>query len=91
LIRFMPIALVALASGDQRRLLYEGVQGLGLGVLLADPSPPDLVLIITAWQKLHSSNPTPSRVTARAESPGATKRKPAAEVIRLTSSSGKAR
>jgi collagen triple helix repeat protein len=33
------------------QVVHDGVQGLGIGVLLADPAPPDLILVITAWQK----------------------------------------
>jgi len=33
------------------QVVHDGVQGLGIGVLLANPAPPDLMLVITVWQK----------------------------------------
>ena len=32
------------------QVVHDGVQGLALGVLLTDPAPPDLIIVITAWQ-----------------------------------------
>jgi hypothetical protein len=41
------------------QVVHDGVQGLELVVLLADPAPPDLVLVITAWQKGAQNYPAP--------------------------------
>jgi hypothetical protein len=41
------------------QVIHNGEQGLELTVLLAAPAPPDLMIVITAWQKDANSYPAP--------------------------------
>jgi hypothetical protein len=41
------------------QVVHNGVQGLVLGVVLTDPAPNDLIIVVTAWQKGAQQYPDP--------------------------------